>query len=106
MIGVVLETSAQFPTGVHEWFLFGADVLSAILGLAIAYIAYRGYQRNQSRPMLYISIGFVLVLGIPFAGLLAFLAVPFATELAVATVTQVSQVVGLLVILYGLRVPT
>ncbi|MCW8173191.1 hypothetical protein D8S78_19205 [Natrialba swarupiae] len=32
----------------------------------IAYIAYRGYRRNESRPMLYLSTGFVLVLGVPF----------------------------------------
>ncbi|MEF8855701.1 MAG: hypothetical protein V5A24_09460, partial [Haloarculaceae archaeon] len=45
-------------------------LLAAILGLFIAYQAYRGYRRNDSRPMLFISLGFVLALGVPFSLLL------------------------------------
>ncbi|WP_434531735.1 DUF7521 family protein (plasmid) [Haloarcula sp. NS06] len=33
-----------------------------ILGLAISYLAYTAYRQNQSRPMLYVAIGFILVL--------------------------------------------
>ncbi|WP_445668773.1 DUF7521 family protein [Natranaeroarchaeum sulfidigenes] len=53
-----------------EWLLaFGqvASLLSGLIGVLIAYVAYRGYRRNDSRPMLYVAAGFGLALGIPFA---------------------------------------
>lgn len=81
-------------------------VLSAIIGLFIAYHAYRGYRRNDSRPMLFIAIGFVLVLAFPFLVFLLYAAVPALSVTAVVVVTQVSQVAGLLAILYALRIPS
>ncbi|MFC4542769.1 hypothetical protein ACFO5R_12640 [Halosolutus amylolyticus] len=83
-----------------------SEVLSVLLGLFIAYHAYRGYRRNDSRPMLFISIGFVLVLAVPFLLLVLFLAVPFLTETIVALLSQLSQLTGLVAILYALRMPT
>ena len=41
--------------------LFVSEFLSIGLGLVIAYIAFQGYRRNDSRPMLFIAVGFVLV---------------------------------------------
>ena len=37
-----------------------SEILTVLLGLAISYIAYRGYRRNQSRAMLFVAAGFVL----------------------------------------------
>ena len=96
------------PTIPAEWvvsFVQTTDVLSAIIGLFIAYQAYRGYRRNQSRPMLFISIGFVLALAVPFSLLLVFLAIPTAPELVITILSQTSQVLGLGAILYALRMP-
>lgn len=92
---------------VPEWAVaFGqvTDVLSALIGLFIAYHAYRGYRRNESRPMLFISVGFVLALGLPFVLLALYLVLPLP-ETPVGLLTQTSQVVGLLAILYALRMP-
>lgn len=88
------------------WYGQVAQVLSAIIGIFIAYHAYRGYRRNDSRPMLFISIGFVLALAVPFVLLLLYLAVPFLSQSFIGVLTQTSQVVGLLSILYALRMPT
>jgi len=82
------------------------DAVSAIVGIFIAYHAYRGYRRNESRPMLYISIGFTLALAVPFVLLLAYLAVPFLSETLVSLATQTSQVLGVLAVLYALRMPS
>lgn len=81
------------------------DVLMALLGIFIAYHAYRGYRRNESRPMLYISIGFILVLAVPFVLLVAGLVLSLISGTVVALVTQTSQIVGLLAILYALWMP-
>lgn len=96
------------PEPPADWVLaYGqaTDVLSALIGLFIAYQAYRGYRRNESRPMLFISIGFVLSLAVPFLLLVVYLAIPALPESLVSLTTQTSQVVGLVAILYALRMP-
>lgn len=52
--------------------------------------------------MLVLSLGFVLALGVPFGLLLVFVAVPGPSEGVVGALTQVSQVAGLVAILYAL----
>lgn len=91
-----------------EWvaaFAQTTDVLSALLGVLIAYQAYRGYRRNDSRPMLFVAVGFVLALAVPFALLVVFVVLPASATTVIAVLTQLSQVLGLLAILYALRMP-
>lgn len=82
-----------------------SEVVIVLLGLAISYIAYTAYRQNQSRPMLFIAVGFVLTLFVP--GLLgvvlyALLGVPAPL---VNGLNQFSEVAGLGLILYGLWSP-
>lgn len=103
-----MELPTVEPEEVAEWvvaFQVSTEMLSAIIGLFIAYQAYRGYRRNESRPMLFISIGFVLVLAIPYFIFLLFGAFPAIPATLVIVVTQTSQVAGLLSILYALWMP-
>lgn len=96
------------PGAPPDWvigYIQATDVLSALIGIFIAYQAYRGYRRNESRPMLYISIGFILVLAVPVVLLGAYLVIPFLTETVIGVVQQTSQVLGLLAIVYALRMP-
>jgi hypothetical protein len=91
-----------------EWvvvFAQATDILSALVGLFIAYQAYRGYRRNDSRPMLFLAAGFVLALAVPFLLLLAFVALPFLGEGLATLLSQTSQVAGLLLVVYALRMP-
>jgi hypothetical protein len=41
--------------------LLGGTLLVVTLGLLIAYQGYRAYQRHQSRPMLFTSLGFLFI---------------------------------------------
>lgn len=77
---------------------------TTVLGLSIAYIAFRGY-RQGSRPMLYIAIGFVLVFGVPFTSFIGVVLFPTAPEYGVGIISETSRFIGLLSILYGLRMP-
>lgn len=92
-----------------ETVVLAMNLLKGIVGIAIAYIAYRGYRRNGSRPMLFISAGFALTLGIPvflvFGGLTVIQAagLPGYLDSAVSMTSEVCQVLGLFVILYALR---
>lgn len=96
------------PEGAPDWiatYTLTADVLMALLGIFIAYHAYLGYRRNESRPMLYIATGFVLVLTVPFLLLVALQLIAVLSETVTVVVIQTIQVLGLAAILYGFRVP-
>lgn len=82
-----------------------SELISVALGLTISYLAYLGYRRNQSRPMLFIALGFALILGVPGAALVILrfgLHVPVPI---VNSVGQISELAGLVAILYGLWMP-
>lgn len=70
----------------------------------IAYLAYREYRRNDSRPMLFVSLGFVLALGLPFVITLLSLVLPITGwQVALQVIIQTIEIAGLLCIVYGLR---
>lgn len=82
------------------------QILSVVIGVFIAYQAFRGYRRNDSRPMFFIALGFVLVLAVPFIIFLVYGVVPGVPIALVVLTSQLSQVSGLLAILYALWMPT
>lgn len=92
-----------------EWvivFQQATQILSVIIGVFIAYQAYRGYRRNNSHPMLFIALGFVLVLAVPFCIFLLYGILPGMSVTVIIITSQLSQVTGLLAILYALWMPT
>lgn len=76
-----------------------------ILGLAISYLVYTAYRQNQSRPILYIAVGFMLVLFVqaPLALILVYM-LELPTPV-LNTIIQISEFIGLGLILYGLWMP-
>lgn len=108
---MTVRAPLQFGTAadVPEWaalVLRYSDVLGALLGIFVAYQAYRGYRRNDSRPMLFISIGFVLALGVPFLLLLVALVLPDLPRWGLGLATQGAELVGLASIVYALWMPS
>lgn len=81
-------------------FTFGAVVAS--VGLLIAVLAYQGYRRNGSRPMLYLAIAIVLLTTVPVGIDYGMRSVTMATEAEVLLAVTVSHLVGILTILYAL----
>lgn len=78
-----------------------AKLLVLALGLIIASIAFRGYQRHGSAAMLYLALGFVLIsIGTAIEGLL-FELVEMDIFLASAIQTAFAAS-GMLVVLYSL----
>jgi len=79
------------------------ELVGAAFGLFIAYLAYRGYRRNDSRPMLFLALGFSIIFGlaVPVFGLsLAFPAVsPVVSQIFI----QTFEIIGFLCIIYALR---
>ena len=104
-----MEPPTVDPDTIADWvivFQTSTEILSAVLGIVIAYLAYRGYQRNGSRPMLFIAIGFVLVLAIPFLLFVLFGLFPGLPPTPMIIVMQTAQVAGLASILYAIWMPT
>ncbi|MFT4889660.1 MAG: hypothetical protein ACI9YT_000571 [Halobacteriales archaeon] len=108
-VSVVPLATAPGDMGPLELALFGSGLVTLVFGLAIAYVAFRGYRRNESRPMLFIAIGFVLAVAIP--GTLSYLVYVFTSVANVslgidlvylAALMQVSEIVGMACILYAL----
>jgi len=79
-------------------------LVSVALGLGVTYLAVRGYRRSGQRPMLFIAVGFALVLWIPLLVVLV-IAIPSVDEVLFGSIAAISQTLGLLSIFYGLWMP-
>lgn len=82
-----------------------SEVVIILFGLAISYIAYRAYRQNQSRPMLFIAVGFVLVLFVPGAVAVVLFVLLDVPSPLVNSLNQFFELAGLGLILYGLWMP-
>lgn len=89
-----------------ETLLQGYELVGAVLGLFIAYVAYRGYRRNDSRPMLFIAIGFFTILVVPMVLIVLVLAGVRPPEYVAQFVVQTFEIAGLLAIIYALTMET
>jgi hypothetical protein len=49
-----------------DWGVLAVSLASVLLGLFIGYQAYRGFRRNDSRPMQFLSLGLILLTAVPF----------------------------------------
>ena len=99
---VAVLQASQFGS-TAEVLLQVAELFGALLGLFVAYQAYRGYRRNDSRPMLFIAVGFAVIMGVPALLFVPALFVPGVPLLGVQGVVQAFEIVGLLCIIYALR---
>ena len=92
-----MEVTIQ--TGVVVLFL---ALVSVVLGLYIAYQAYRGYRRNRSRPMLFLAAGIVLLTFVPAVISTVVANVELITGSGLI-LGMVSRIFGLLSILYAIK---
>ena len=83
------------------WLTTFTKVIALILGAFIVYLAYKGYRRNSSKPLLFVALGFTLITaGTIVEGILY---VILGSELlnAIATGTVI-MVLGFVVIIYSI----
>ena len=95
-------TVPQFAGGPGaEWIAVFAGA-TAIAGLAVASLAFRGYRRNDSRPMLYLAVGIVLLTAVPVGADYALRGLTPASDAAVLLAVTASHLGGVLAVLYAL----
>ena len=101
MFDILLQTDLETLRTVRQV----SEVVPMILGLVISYLAYTAYRQNQSRPMLYIATGFILVLFVQAPLALIFIYLLELPTPVLNTLLQIPEFAGLGLILYGLWVP-
>jgi len=91
-----------------DWALLAAALGSVVLGLVLGHQAYRGFRRNDSRPMQFLSLGLILLTAVAytlaFAGTLLIRegVVPLAYQRPLTLFVRLIQFVGLGFITYSL----
>lgn len=91
-----------------DWVMLGVTFGTVVLGLVIGYQAYRGFRRNDSRPMQFLSMGLILLTAIAYS--MAFLGtlglrlgyIPLAYQRPLTLVVRVIQFTGVAFITYSL----
>jgi hypothetical protein len=96
----VLPGPTQITVSVSPATLAGS--VTAAVGLFVAYQAYRGYRRNDSRPMLFLGLGIFLVTVVPFLVTTVLGGVSGVSDAVVLLSWTVFEIVGLGSILYAL----
>lgn len=81
---------------------------SAIVGLFIGFLAYRGLKRRNSRQMLYLSVGLIMLFGVAYGisilgtVLLQFRVLPLPYQNPFRLTVRIVQFGGLILIAYSL----
>jgi heme A synthase len=101
MLDTLLQVDLQTLRTVRQV----SEVIPMIFGLAISYLAYTAYRQNRSRPMLYIAVGFILVLFVQAPLALIFVHVLELPTPVLNSLLQIPEFTGLGLILYGLWTP-
>ncbi|WP_224450441.1 DUF7521 family protein [Haloprofundus salilacus] len=100
MIPVLLGVAAA--VGSDSSLIAGFAAVTAIAGFFVATLAFRGYQRNASRPMLYLALGIVLLTTVPVSVDYALQGVTAATDAEILLAVTATHLAGILAILYAL----
>ncbi|MFC4548920.1 DUF7521 family protein [Halorussus sp. GCM10023401] len=82
--------------------VFAFAAVTAVAGAFVAFLAYRGYRRNDSRPMLYLAVGIALLTTVPVGLNHALSALTGATDAAILLAITVAHLAGVASILYAL----
>ena len=100
MIPILFQVAAGVGSDTELIAVFAAA--TAIAGLFVATLAYRGYQRNASRPMLYLAVGIVLLTTVPVGIDYTLQGVTTVTDAEILLAVTAAHLVGVIAILYAL----
>lgn len=98
IVSPLLLSAAGADTGLIAVFA----AATAITGAFVASLAYRGYRRNESRPMLYLAAGIILLTTVPVGMNYALAAMTVATDAVILLGITLSHLAGVAAILYAL----
>jgi len=83
-----------------DWIVTAIKLVALVLGAFIVYLAYKGYRRNTSKPLLYVALGFALITVATIVE--GILYVIIGSDLLVALlISTIVTVIGFLAIIYS-----
>ncbi|MGD0421852.1 MAG: hypothetical protein ABSA92_00180 [Candidatus Bathyarchaeia archaeon] len=83
-----------------DWVVTVIKLVALVLGAFIVYLAYKGYKRNISKPLLYVALGFALITAATVVE--GILYVIIGSDLLVALfISTIITVVGFVAIIYS-----
>ena len=87
------------------WFATVTKVVALVLGMFIVYLAYMGYRRNASKPLLYAGLGFALITaGTVTEGVLyVLLGAELLTATAAGTIVTILGFVAIIFSIYSTK---
>lgn len=100
MSATIHQISALTASSEGLIFVFAAAV--AVAGLFVASLAYRGYRRNESRPMLYLAVGIGFLTAVPAGANYGLSSLTGASDAAILLAVTIAHLVGVLAVLYAL----
>ncbi|WP_436343899.1 DUF7521 family protein [Natronorubrum sp. FCH18a] len=94
--------SVQALTTSPEGLIFAFAAVVAAAGLFVASLAYRGYRRNESRPMLYLAVGIGFLTAVPAGINYGLSSLTTASDATILLTVTIAHLVGVLAVLYAL----
>jgi len=87
------------------WFATVTKIVALVLGMFIVYLAYIGYRRNASKPLLYAGLGFALITaGTVTEGVLyVLLGAELLTATAAGTIVTILGFVAIIFSIYSTK---
>jgi uncharacterized membrane protein (DUF441 family) len=88
-----------------DWIVTLAKFVALVLGTFIVYLAYKGYSRNASKPLLYVALGFGLITTATLVeGILyAVIGSDLRVALLISTVITVTGFVAIIYSVYSVK---
>lgn len=84
-----------------DWIVTVIKLVALILGTFIVYLAYKGYRRNSSKPLLCVALGFTLITAATIAE--GILYVIIGSDLLVALfINSIITLIGFVAIIYSI----
>lgn len=83
-----------------DWIVTIIKLVALVLGTFIVYLAYKGYRRNTSKPLLYVALGFALITAATIVEGILYVIV--GSDLLVALfISTIITVIGFVAIIYS-----
>ena len=84
-----------------DLFVTLVKLVALVLGTFIVYLAYKGYRRNASKPLLYVALGFALITGATMIEGLLYVVLGLDLLTALVASTTIT-VIGFVAIIYSI----
>lgn len=86
------------------WLVTVVKVIALFLGVFIVYLAYKGFRRNRTKPLLYVALGFALITaGTILEGMLFIVTKTLLPSTGVGTIVTIAGFIAIIYSIYSAK---